>query len=78
MRYAGWIKANIWQKQELKSLGVEGKIIYNHKEKCFEHCNCRYDIIERLIKYFKGFWPGCFTGLDLKKKPLPKEQQKYW
>lgn len=78
MRYLGWIKGNPQDRHKIKSLGVEGKIIFNHKMGCFEHCNCKGHIIERLIKELPKFWPPSFTAIGTKKKPLPMERQKYW
>jgi len=78
MRYAGWIKASPQDRHKIRSLGVEGKMIYNYEFGGFEYCNCGVHIIERLIKELPGFWPASFTALNLKKKQLPKEAQKYW
>ncbi len=78
IRYVGWIKAEPSQRHDLKKFGVEGKVLYNHEMNCFEYCNCREDIIERLIKKFKGFWCCAFTAMDLNKKQLSIDQQKYW
>jgi len=78
MRYLGWIKAGPADRPKLKSLGVEGKIIYKSDSGIFEHCNCSAHIVERLIKELPGFYPGAFTGLNLAKKQVPKEQQFFW
>jgi hypothetical protein len=76
--YIGWIKAWPWAWRRLRTLGVQGPMRYNWRNRVFQHCHCRHEIMIRLMSQFPGFWPGCFTGVDEAGKQLPHDKQIFW
>lgn len=79
MIYGGWINAKEKQRNELRELGVEGKMDYNHNSECFEDCDIPNDeTMIRLIRRWWKFWPNCFTAIGTDNNQMPREKQKYW
>ena len=78
VKWVGWIKSHIVGKNRLRKLGVRGKMKYNVRHRCFEHCEVSDDVMDILIAQWPGFNPRCFTGIDQDGEQLPSGQQRYW
>lgn len=75
--YVGWIEGKPEYIPMLRNLGVTGQMVYAPLNNAIEFCSCSDDVMQRLIKQWPGFHPGCFTAVDSNGNQLPREEQYY-
>jgi hypothetical protein len=79
-KIVGWIKAEEFERDKLKALGVEGPMIYDPKTQVFEHCEVTDDLVlKNLQRNFKGFNILAFTIMTkINDKWHIADKQPYW